>query len=64
MFTNRPDWYDFGEDNWEDNWVSGMCSACGKEAKMSFLSGSNAMWDDLPEAFGLGTWEQLKQKME
>jgi hypothetical protein len=64
MFTNRPHWYNFGEDHWDTNWVFEMCSGCKNDAKMSFLSGSNAMWEGLPEAFGLGTWEQLKQQME
>jgi hypothetical protein len=37
-----------------------FCSACGEVAGAAVTAGRAKMWDDLPAAFGLPPWNDLK----
>ncbi|KAJ7163051.1 hypothetical protein C8R46DRAFT_333518 [Mycena filopes] len=45
---------------WDEDWEVGLCSVCTKTAKEVFNEGRKECWDDLPGAFGLPGWEDLK----
>jgi hypothetical protein len=47
-------------DGWVNDWGKNMCQPCGKKAKEVFETGRETCWKELPSAFGLATWEELK----
>ncbi|KAJ7163147.1 hypothetical protein C8R46DRAFT_1352927 [Mycena filopes] len=47
-------------DDWDDDWVEGLCQSCRKKAKEIHKAGRETCWAQLPGAFGLPDWETLK----
>ncbi|KAJ7175364.1 hypothetical protein C8R46DRAFT_890768 [Mycena filopes] len=47
-------------DDWDDDWVEGLCQPCRKKAKEIHKAGRETCWAQLPGAFGLPDWETLK----
>ncbi|KAJ7698472.1 hypothetical protein B0H16DRAFT_1396489 [Mycena metata] len=48
-------------DDWIRDWdKSGMCKPCLKKAKELYEAGRKTCWAQLPEAFGLPDWKELK----
>ncbi|KAJ7175354.1 hypothetical protein C8R46DRAFT_63024 [Mycena filopes] len=45
---------------WKDSWDKHLCSACRKKAKEVYEAGRKANWEQLPAAFGLPKWAELK----
>jgi hypothetical protein len=60
----QQEWHEFREIYWTDDWVCGMCSTCEADAKKSFMQGAYRFWDSIPEAFGLGSWEEVIARIE
>ncbi|KAF9562290.1 hypothetical protein CPC08DRAFT_742228 [Agrocybe pediades] len=50
---------DYFEDN-HDIWYSGFCPACRTAFKETCASECDSMWTELPEMFGLPSWEVLE----
>lgn len=45
--------------------VEGLCSRCDREFKdRHFTPGCQALWEKLPAAFELGTWDELRAAAE
>ncbi|KAJ6584636.1 hypothetical protein B0H19DRAFT_1015201 [Mycena capillaripes] len=47
-------------DDWSEEWENSLCGRCGKKAKEVFEAGRIKCWKELPAAFGLPGWEELK----
>ncbi|KAJ7719904.1 hypothetical protein B0H16DRAFT_1739089 [Mycena metata] len=47
-------------DVWESGWDDEMCSHCENEAKEIHEAGRETCWQQLPAAFGLPDWTELK----
>ncbi|KAK7025108.1 BTB domain-containing protein [Favolaschia claudopus] len=39
-----------------------LCARCTSQAKQSINTGRSKIWDELPEAFGLAPWDELKNE--
>ena len=41
--------------------TKGMCSVCVSQVQLDHKSGRRAVWNQLPEFFGLGSWEDIEK---
>ncbi|KAJ7037828.1 hypothetical protein C8F04DRAFT_397419 [Mycena alexandri] len=46
--------------DWNKEWDSMLCSTCRRKAKEIYNVGRETCWQELPAAFGLPAWEELK----
>jgi hypothetical protein len=60
----QPEWYEFRELYWTEDWVFGMCDSCKSIAKDDFIQGARKFWNSIPEAFGLISWGEVKAQMD
>jgi hypothetical protein len=54
----------FGQTKWQDSFMKDLCIVCKADAQRAYNEGSSKYWDHIPVAFGLGTWAELKERME
>ncbi|KAJ7725324.1 hypothetical protein B0H16DRAFT_1594531 [Mycena metata] len=47
-------------DKWNQRWDPHLCRACRSKAKEIYDAGRETCWKELPAAFGLPDWEELK----
>ncbi|KAJ7188799.1 hypothetical protein C8R46DRAFT_934918 [Mycena filopes] len=45
---------------WDVKWQANLCKPCRNKAKEVFAAGRETCWQQLPAAFGLPSWEDLK----
>jgi hypothetical protein len=62
-FTVDTDVQLFGQARWRDSFTKDLCNVCKVEAKRAYDEGSSKYWDNVPVAFGLGSWTELKERM-
>ncbi|KAJ7037833.1 hypothetical protein C8F04DRAFT_1393496 [Mycena alexandri] len=54
----RPAYRMFG--SWNEQWDTHLCGSCRGKAKQIYNAGRETCWKQLPAAFGLPDWEELK----
>ncbi|KIJ57866.1 hypothetical protein HYDPIDRAFT_34721 [Hydnomerulius pinastri MD-312] len=57
----RPDFYRNPFATWDSKWDSSFCSPCLAYRKRQCERSREAAWDELPSAFGLGSWEEIRR---
>lgn len=48
--------------SWKDDWEIGLCDNCVSKSRASHNKGRQNAWDQLPSAFALPDWEELRLK--
>ncbi|KAF8989949.1 hypothetical protein BDQ17DRAFT_1474250 [Cyathus striatus] len=53
-----------GYTKWHDSWGETLCGPCKAHAKEIFYEGQRKYWNMIPQAFELGSWENLKREAQ